>query len=154
MDESLTALGAQRRIHELMTDTLRGLPPGIELSKTPANPNLATFDPYPVTPPCWEGNVQTEGPHYARVTYWVAGVPAGATREYFDRIAAVWRERGWQPTDSDQWSYTVKTPDGYGLRINDAGKGDGSLGMLGMSPCFPEAALEPIDPDPPRITAG
>ncbi|MGW4244812.1 hypothetical protein [Nocardia sp. NPDC004722] len=154
VDESLTVAGAQNRVVGLMTETLRGLPPGIALSKTPADPGLAQFEPYPLTVPCWEGNTQTEGPHYARIAYWVTGVPAGGTREYFDRITAVWNEKGWQATTSDRMSYTVKAAEGYGLQLSDAGKGDGSLSIIGSSPCFPESGMKPNSPDPTEIRAG
>ncbi|MEC3954631.1 hypothetical protein VMT65_16445 [Nocardia sp. CDC153] len=155
MDASLTAQRAQQRIYELMTDTVRGLPAGIALSKTPDSPVLGKdTNLYPLTIPCWEGNTQTEGPHYLSVGYWIIGVPPGATRDYFDRIKRVWQDRNWKPVNSTQWVLAVKTEDGYGLQLQDADKGDGSLSLTGMSPCIPQSALEPIDPDPAEIKAG
>ncbi|WP_067695906.1 hypothetical protein [Nocardia jejuensis] len=153
MDDSLTAQRAQQRIYELMKDTLRGLPVGAGLSKTPGSPLLGKFDkPYPLTVPCWEGNVRTEGPHYLRTAYWVIGVPAGATRDYFDRIKKVWSDQGWSEENTSEWVWVVRTGDGFGLQLQDADKGDGSLSITGSSPCVPESALEPLDPDPSEIT--
>lgn len=155
VDESLTAQRAQHRVYGLMADTLKGLPAGVALSKTPANDQLGKFDkPYPTTVPCWDGNTQTEGPHYVRIPYWLTGVPAGGTRDYFDRITREWQERGWRTVNSDNWVVVVETGDGYTLQLQDADKGDGSLSLTGSSPCFPQSALEPLDPDPAEITAG
>lgn len=154
MDTSLTARSAQQRVYELMADTLRGLPDGVVLSKTPASQQLGTFDNvYPIAVPCWDGNVQTEGPHYVRTAYWVVGVPPGASREYFDSIKSVWQDRGWHEKDSSQRVFIAQTNDGYTMQLKDADKGDGSLSITGSSPCFPESALEPIDPDPTEIKA-
>lgn len=154
VDASLTAQQSQHRIYDLMAETLRGLPAGVALSKTPDNPGLAKdTNLYPITIPCWEGNTRTEGPHYASIGYWVVGVPQGATRDYFDRIKKVWQDHDWKTVNDTPWVSAVKTSDGYGLQMQDADKGDGSLSLTGMSPCIPQSALEPLDPDPATIKA-
>ncbi|MFC9993561.1 hypothetical protein [Nocardia sp. NPDC127526] len=154
VDSSLTAQRAQQRVYELMTDTLKGLPGGVALSKEPGNPQLAKFDkPYPLTVPCWDGNLQSDGPRYVRIPYWVVGLPAGGTRDYFDRITRVWQEHDWRTVNSTDWILIVETGDGYTLQLQDADKGDGSLSITGSSPCIPQSALEPLDPDPLEIKA-
>ncbi|MVU76397.1 hypothetical protein GPX89_03955 [Nocardia sp. ET3-3] len=82
-----------------------------------------------------------------------SGAAAGATRSYFDRIKQVWQDHDWKPVNSTQWVIAVKTDDGYGLQLQDADKGDGSLSLTGVSPGIPQSALEPIDPDPTEIEA-
>ncbi|MEV6771161.1 hypothetical protein AB0N05_21335 [Nocardia sp. NPDC051030] len=154
MDSSLTAQRAQHRVYELLAETLRGLPAGVALSKTPDSPDLGKdTNLYPLTMPCRDGNTETDGPHYVRSGYWLVGVPAGASRDYFDRIKRLWQDSGWREVDSRDRVVVVKTSDDYGLQLQDAGKGDGSLSLTGSSPCFPQSAMQPLDPDPTEIHA-
>ncbi|WP_459955757.1 hypothetical protein [Nocardia sp. IFM 10818] len=154
VDESLTGRQAQQRIYELMTETLRALPPGAVLSKTPDSPLLGKdTNLYPIAVPCWSGNTQSEGPHYLSIGYWITGLPQDATGEYFNKISKIWQDRGWQETDSSRLVFVTKTEDGYGLHLQNADKGDGSLSLTGTSPCISDSALEPLDPDPTEIKA-
>ncbi len=150
MDESLTAVEAQFKIRGYMSEVLAELPAGAALSKKPDNSGLGTHNRLnPIANPCWEGNTQSSGPRYLSIGYWITGLPAGSTAEYFERIPAIWQHKGWA-TEINTVSVVAKTkiPDGFGLQLQDAGKGDGSLSLTGFSPCLPESTIDTMENDP------
>jgi len=148
--ESLTAVDAQFKIRAYMSEVLAELPAGAALSKKPDNPDLATTKHRrPLPNPCWEGNVQSSGPRYLSIGYWITGLPAGSTAEYFERIPAIWQNKGWATETNDVSDVAkAKIPDGFGLQLQDAGKGDGSLSLTGFSPCLPESTIDAMEDDP------
>ncbi|APE34019.1 hypothetical protein BOX37_08580 [Nocardia mangyaensis] len=153
MDESLTAVDAQLKIRSYMSELLAELPTGTALSKKPDNPDLATKNRRnPIANPCWEGNVQSDGPRYLSIGYWIVGLPAGSTTEYFERIPELWQSKGWATEPQGRTVVKAKIPDGFGFQLQDAGKGDGSLSLTGFSPCVPEATIDAMENDPFTIT--
>lgn len=151
--ESLTAAEAQRTIYGYFSATLGQLPVEVGLSKTPDSPVLGTKPIRPPLPnPCWDGNLQSNGPRYLSTSYWVVGVPAGGTAEYFTRIAEVWRAKGWQIDTTQPAIAKAVISDGFGLQLQDAGKGDSSLNITGFSPCLPETTIDGLVEDPATIS--
>ncbi|MFE6926080.1 hypothetical protein ACFVAV_34060 [Nocardia sp. NPDC057663] len=150
VDESLTAVDAQIKIRAYMSEVLAELPAGTALSKKPDNPNLGTLNSLRALPnPCWEGNVQSSGPRYLSIGYWITGLPPGSNSEYFQRIPSIWQSKGWEVGVNDVSAVaTAKLPDGFGLQLQDAGKGDGSLSLKGFSPCLPESTIDAMENDP------
>ena len=149
MESTMSMREAQHAIYGYFNDTLHELPPSIELSMKPDSDQLATKRHRRALPvPCWSGNVQSEGPRYLDVSYWIVGIPTDGTREYFERIPQVWQEKGWEEVDRSEDVVTVCTDDGFGLKLQDAGKGDGSLSLTGFSPCVPEETAESLEPLP------
>jgi hypothetical protein len=148
---NLTEAAARERITTYLLETLAALPPGVGLSRTPDNPNLATLDE-PVRVPCNDSDLVTDGPVQVQIRYWVVGVPAGQTARYFELIRDVWTRRGWalSPDSDSRWA-PVATPDGYGLNVQNARKGDGSLSIAAGSPCFPQSAEGTTTPQPTEL---
>ncbi|GGK61766.1 hypothetical protein [Nocardia camponoti] len=125
---------------------------GAALSKTPDNPGLAVKNHVkPLPNPCWDGNEKSSGPRYLRVGYWITGLPVGRVSEEFLAIQEAWKRNGWQVDSSIPSVSKAALPDGYGLQLQDAGKGDGSLSLTGFSPCVPESTIAELQPDPTTI---
>jgi len=149
VESTMSMREAQHRIYGYFEQTLRELPMEVSLSRTPGSAHLGAFrGRMPGAVPCWSGNVQSEGPRYLDVSYWIVGIPAGGTREYFERILQNWQARGWEETSRDEVAGAVRTGDGFGLKLQDAGKGDGSLSLTGFSPCVPEETEDSLEPLP------
>lgn len=149
MESTMSMREAQHSIYGYFNETLHELPRNIELSMKPDSDQLGTRrKSMPTAVPCWSGNVQSEGPGYLRISYWVTGVPPGGTREYFERIRQIWQKKGWEEVRRDDKHATVRTGDGFGLKLQDAGKGDGSLSLVGFSPCVPEETEDSLEPLP------
>jgi hypothetical protein len=153
MSKSLNETAARERINAYLLDTLRSLPPGVALSRTPDNPSLATLgDEAAITVPCDDNETSPDGPVQAQTGYWVVGVPAGQNANYFNMIQNYWTARGYRSTPgaNAQW-VAVKTSDGYSLALTDANKGDGSLSITAGSPCFPNSAKGTTTPQPTEL---
>ncbi|WP_278261332.1 hypothetical protein [Nocardia sp. AG03] len=149
MDESITAIDAQFKIRAHMSEVLAELPAGTGLSKQPDNPDLATKKHRaPIANPCWSGNTQSSGPRYLSIGYWIIRLPPGSTAEYFERIPAIWQSKGWETETRGRTVVKAKIPDGFGLQLQDAGKGDGSLSLTGFSPCVSEEMIDAMENDP------
>jgi hypothetical protein len=153
VETNLTEAAARERITTYLLETLAALPPGVGLSRTPDNPNLAAFgDEAAITVPCNDSDLVTDGPVQAQIAYWVVGVPTGQTARYFDLIRDVWTRRGWalRPDSDSRWA-PVLIPDGYVLTLLDARKGDGSLSITAGSPCFPQSGVGTTTPQPSEL---
>jgi hypothetical protein len=153
VETNLTEAAARERITTYLLETLAALPPRVGLSRTPDNPNFATLTHgAAITVPCNDSDLVTDGPVQAQIAYWVVGVPPGQTARYFDLIRDVWTRRGWalSPDADSRWA-PVATPDGYGLNVQNARKGDGSLSITAGSPCFPKSGEGTTTPQPTEL---
>ena len=136
---------AQHTIYGYFNETLRALPGNINLSNRPDNDRLAVKgNNRALAIPCWDGSIQSHGPRQVSIGYWIVGVPSGGTREYFQRIVDFWRTKGWGQSYGDETAVAVRSSDGFGLKVQDAGKGDGSLSLTGFSPCVPEETKDSL----------
>ncbi|WP_188829173.1 hypothetical protein [Nocardia camponoti] len=152
MNESLTAPQAQEKIYAYMRETLGELPAGAALSKVPDNTELGVRRSLrPNAVPCWDGNIQSSGPRYLSVHYWITGLPAGSVQQYYDQIGASWKAKGWEIQTMGTDVIKASIPDGFGLKVQDAGKGDGSLSLAGYSPCIPESTIDQLANNPETI---
>jgi hypothetical protein len=148
---SLSEAGARERINTYFIDTLRALPAEVGLSLKPENRDLGALSPG-FAVPCNDRSGDTSGPVQVQIRYWVTGVPAGQTAHYFQLIRNVWTQRGYRPDPNPEPDWAAfRTSDGYGLVVQDAGKGDGSLSISAGSPCFPESAQGATSPQPTLI---
>ncbi|MFB7876261.1 hypothetical protein ACFC06_13475 [Nocardia sp. NPDC056064] len=149
---TFTATQAQQRISENLAAAIADLPGGVHLSKTSDNPGLSAFGKErPVSSPCWEGSAQTTGMYYLSSSYWMSGVPAGENRAYYDATVRAWEERGWAVEHVSAWVTTATLPDKFGLRLQDADEGDGSLSVTGMSACVHESTIDDVVAEPETI---
>ncbi|MFD3704567.1 hypothetical protein ACFWUP_15615 [Nocardia sp. NPDC058658] len=152
MDESLTAPEAQRKIYAYMSEALTGLPVSTSLAKLADVPNLASHSAGPpLSVPCWDGNLQSEGPHYITSAYWIVGVPPSAGKEYFDQLSETWKNKGWNTSEKMIRVTEVELPDGFGLTLN-AGPDYRFMSLTGHSPCMPDSAIDGMENDPLIIT--
>ncbi|MBO0853407.1 MAG: hypothetical protein J2P18_06525 [Nocardia sp.] len=153
MNTTVTESAARERITAYFLDTLRALPPGVGLSRTPQNPDLSAFkDDAAISVPCDDNNDDPRKPEQAQLAYWVVGVPAGQDSHYFELIRNYWTGRGFRlnPDSDSRWA-AVWTQDGYSLSVKNAGKGDGSLSVGAGSPCFPKSAAGTTTPQPTQL---
>lgn len=149
VDPSLTEEAARQRIFGYLEKTADET--GIGFSMSPDGDNHGS--PFqPAGPmPCYDG-YQEHGPHQVQVSYWVVGVPAGQTPQYFARLRQTWTGWGWK-LDSEATSTLagLGTPDNYTFVLQDAGKGDGWLSITAASPCFPYSGMGSKTPQPTVI---
>ncbi|MQY22905.1 hypothetical protein [Nocardia macrotermitis] len=154
MSTTLTESAARNRIDTYLLDTLRGLPSGVGLSRTPDHPDLSSFGPNDaaLTVPCDDNNDDPRHPVQAVIAYWITGVPRGQDNHYFELTRTYWTDRGYRlnPDSTSDWA-SVDTPDRYSLSIESAGKGYGSLSITAGSPCFPQAAKGTTTPQPTEL---
>ncbi|WP_446225657.1 hypothetical protein ACTWPB_11625 [Nocardia sp. IBHARD005] len=147
-----TAAQAQQRIHENLSAALTGLPLSLNLSKNPENSALASFGrERPVSAPCWDASTQSSGPYNLSSSYWVTGVPKGENRKYFDAMLDAWEKQGWPVERESRFAANTTLLEGFGLQLQDAGKGDGSLSVTGYSPCVDQSTIEGVTKEPDTI---
>ena len=151
VESNMSMRQAQHTIYDYFNQTLIELPSDIRLSRKPASDQLGAFTKRkPNALPCWDGSIQSHGPRRVDIAYWIVGIPPGGTGEYFQRISDIWIAKGWEQTDRDSSYVSVRTDDGFGLALEDASKGDGSLSLTGFSPCVPEETKDSLE-DLPEV---
>ncbi len=136
---AVTVTGAQERITGYLLDTLRALPVGAGLSRIPDDPALGAFDDNDaaITVPCEDTDTVTDGPEQVQIVYWVVGIEGHNARS-FGLIRDAWTHRGWRlAADSTSRWASVRTPEGYSLTVQRAGRGAGAVSITVGSPCFP-----------------
>ena len=139
MRAELTQSDAQMVIESRLTEVIAALPPEVHLARE--HPEHGRLLSPGNTVPCddWAAHESwTLG-----VSYWIVGIPTDRTREYLDRIHAVFEAKRWQSgmaKEGESAAVSAKTPDGYTFRIAD--NNHGTLAVSSSSPCFSTAGRD------------
>ncbi|MFD0360060.1 hypothetical protein ACFQZZ_01175 [Nocardia sp. GCM10030253] len=138
MSPAATEAAARRHLHEYFIETLRTLPPKLSLALyNPAIPTarLGTG----ITMPCNDDDDSDGiGPKYFDISYWLVGTTPDASDAHFDLVTKAWNSMGWgvqTERNSRPRAAFTRTPDGYGLSIQQSV--NGYLSLSGSTPPFP-----------------
>ncbi|MBF6106211.1 hypothetical protein IU500_19430 [Nocardia terpenica] len=142
-----------------MTDTLDTLPPGVKLTELPQqfptdrSPQEIQARP---TVACSNDLNDTTGPVKAQVVYYISGIPAGKESDYYRSVIKAWQDKKWNVTEPQRSvEADAVTTDGYFLSVRhggDQGFADDTVGLAGVSTCFPKSATGTTSPLPTEIT--
>lgn len=150
MTSETAQTASHRRLYEYLGETLRALPAEHSLSlRHPTNPRAHFHEG--VTLPCDDNDDEGVGPHYFDVSYWIVGAAPNESDRHFELVVAGWQRLGWATRldrDSRPRAAFTRTPDRYGLSIQQSIKGD--LSVSASTPGFIRPAREP-DPAPTTI---